>query len=59
MLDSQDPEVVFDLRVNNSGRPEMYAEFWKCVGSLFMNMLLKQWMTAAMVAFVIWLWPFL
>ena len=34
MLHSQDPEVVFDLRVNNSDRPEMYAEFWKCVREL-------------------------
>ena len=34
MLDSQDPEVVFDLRVNNPGRPEMYSEFWGCVREL-------------------------
>ena len=41
MLDSQDPEVVFDLRVNNSGRPEMYAEFWKCVQELIHEHALK------------------
>ena len=28
MLDSQDPEVVFDLRDVNQGRPQLYEEFW-------------------------------
>lgn len=27
MLDCQDPEVVFDLRDNNPGRPECYGDF--------------------------------
>ena len=34
MLDSQDPDVIFDLRINNSGRPGMYAEFWSHVQEL-------------------------
>ncbi len=34
MLDSQDPEVVFDLRDSNPGRPESYGEFWDAVKSL-------------------------
>lgn len=29
MLDSQDPDVVFDLRVN-----KMYTEFWRSVREL-------------------------
>ena len=28
MLDSQDPEVVFDLRDVNQGRPQIYEQFW-------------------------------
>ena len=31
MLDSQDRDVIFDLLVNNPGRPDVYAEF----GGLF------------------------
>lgn len=31
MLDCQDPEVVFDLRDNNPGRPESYGDFWNAV----------------------------
>ena len=34
MLDSQDPEVVFDLRDNNPGRPESYGDFWDAVKCL-------------------------
>ena len=28
MLDSQDPEVVFDMRDVNQGRPQIYEQFW-------------------------------
>ena len=34
MLDSQDPEVVYDLRDINPGRPEMYKPFWDEVKAL-------------------------
>ena len=34
MLDCQDPEVVFDLRANNPGRPESYGDFWNAVKCL-------------------------
>ena len=41
MLDSQDPDVVFDLRVNNPGRPEVYSEFWSRVRELINEHSLK------------------
>ena len=41
MLDSQDPDVVFDLRVNNPGRPETYDEFWQSVKELINEHALK------------------
>lgn len=34
MLDSQDPDVVYDLRDVNSGRPEKYEQFWAEVKAL-------------------------
>lgn len=34
LLDSQDPEVVYDLRDTNPGRPEMFEPFWCAVESL-------------------------
>ena len=34
MLDSQDPEVVYDLRDINRGRTEKYKQFWAEVTAL-------------------------
>ena len=34
MLDSQDPEVIYDLREINPGRREKYEEFWAEVRAL-------------------------
>ncbi len=28
LLDSQDPEVVYDMRDVNPGRPQMFEPFW-------------------------------
>ena len=41
MLDSQDPDVIFNLRINNSGRPGMYAEFWSHARELIHEHALK------------------
>ena len=41
MLDSQDPEVVLDLRDVNPGRPEKYAPFWDAVSCLLNENALK------------------
>ena len=32
--DSQDPEVVYDLRDSNPGRPQIFDPFWHAVESL-------------------------
>ena len=34
LLDSQDPEVVYDLRDTNPGRPQIFEPFWLAVESL-------------------------
>ena len=31
MIDSQDPDITFDLRHHNTGRPEHFKEFWSAV----------------------------
>ncbi len=41
MLDSQDPDVWFDLRHQNSGQPEKYEEFWKAVDAIINENALK------------------
>ena len=41
MLNSQDTDVVFDLHVNNSGVPEMFAEFRRHVWELIQEHALK------------------
>ena len=41
MLDSHDPDVVFDLHINNSGTPEMYTQFWSRVRELICEHALK------------------
>ena len=41
MLDSQDPEVVFDLRDVNQGLPQIYEQFWIQVEALSMRKLLR------------------
>ena len=40
MLDSQDPDVCFDLRHHNSGHPETF-EFWKAVDGIIHENALK------------------
>lgn len=41
MLDSQDPNVWFDLRHQNSGQPEKHEEFWKAVDAIINENALK------------------
>lgn len=41
MLDSQDPDIWFDLRHQNSGQPEKYEEFWKAVDAIINENVLK------------------
>lgn len=41
MLDSQDPDVWFDLRYHNSGPPERYEEFWKAMDGIINKNALK------------------
>lgn len=41
MLDSQDPDVWFDLRSQNSGQPQKYEEFWKAVDGIINENALK------------------
>ena len=38
MLDSQDPEVVYDLRDINHGRPQKFEQFWDEVAALINKM---------------------
>ncbi len=41
MLDSQNPDVCFDLRHHNTGRPEMFEDFWKAVEGIINENALK------------------
>ena len=40
-LESQDPDIAFDLRVKNPGRPESYHQFWQGVNELIHEHSLK------------------
>lgn len=41
VLDCQDPDVCFDLRHQNTGRPEMFEDFWKAVDGIINENALK------------------
>ena len=41
MIDSQDPDITFDLRHLNSGRPEHFEEFWSAGRGLINENALK------------------
>lgn len=41
MLHCQDPDVCFDLRHHNAGRPERFEEFWKAVEGIINENALK------------------
>ena len=41
VLDCQDPDVCFDLRHHNTGRPERFEDFWKAVEGIINENALK------------------